>query len=75
MAIKKINKYFNKMKAESPYYFTAVILYLSLKCAYFCNKWKQWPQQWKYTKRCIKTLFNDYINKQVDEENEELVKP
>ena len=43
MAIKKINKYFNKMKAESPYYFTTVSLYPSLKRAYFCNKWKQWP--------------------------------
>ena len=43
MAIKKINKYFNKMKAESPYYFAAVILYPSLKRAYFCNKWKRWP--------------------------------
>ena len=43
MAIKKINKYFNKMKAESPYYFTTVILYPSLKRAYFYNKWKWWP--------------------------------
>ena len=41
MAIKKINKYFNKMKAESPHYFAAVILYLSLKRAYLRDKWKQ----------------------------------
>ena len=38
IAIKKINKYFNKIKAKSPYYFTAVILYLSLKHTYFHNK-------------------------------------
>ena len=40
MAIKKINKYFNKMKAESPYYFATVTFYPSLKRAYFYNKWK-----------------------------------
>jgi hypothetical protein len=41
MAIQKINKYFNKIKAESPYYFVIVIFYLSLKRAYFRDKWKQ----------------------------------
>ena len=38
MAIKKINKYFNKIKAKNPYYFAAVIFYPSLKHAYFFNK-------------------------------------
>ncbi len=38
MAIEKINKYFDKIKAESPYYFAVVILYLSFKRAYFCDK-------------------------------------
>jgi len=74
MAIEKINKYFNKIKAESSYYFAAVILHPSLKRAYFRDKWKRWPQWWKHAKRCIETLFNDYINKQVDKEDKELVK-
>ena len=74
MAIKKINKYFDKMKAESPYYFIIIILYPSFKRAYFLNKWKWWPQQWKYAKQYIETLFNDYINKKVDKEDEELIK-
>ena len=38
MAIKKINKYFNKIKTQSIYYFIIIIPYLSLKCAYFHNK-------------------------------------
>ena len=75
MAIQKINKYFNKIKAKSPYYFTTVILSPSLKRAYFRNKWKQWPLQWKHAERCIETLFNDYINEQVDKEDKELTKP
>jgi hypothetical protein len=41
MALQKINKYFDKMKAESPYYFAIVILYPSLKRAYFRDKWKR----------------------------------
>ena len=41
MAIKKINKYFDKIKAKIPYYFAAVIFYLSLKRTYFYNKWKR----------------------------------
>ena len=39
MAIQKVNKYFDKMMDESPYYFTAVILHPSLKRAYFRDKW------------------------------------
>ena len=74
MAIKKINKYFDKIKAESPYYFIIVILYLSFKRAYFRNKWKWWLQQWKYAKRYIETLFNDYINEKIDKEDKELIK-
>jgi len=38
MAIQKINKYFNKIKDKSPYYFTTVILYPLLKRAYFHDK-------------------------------------
>ena len=41
MAIQKVNKYFNKFKAESPYYFAAVILYPSLKRAWFADKWRK----------------------------------
>ncbi len=74
MALQKINKYFNKIKAKSPYYFTTVILHPSLKRAYFCNKWKQQPQQWKYTKRCIETLFNEYITEQESEDIKEIIK-
>jgi len=40
MALEKLNKYFNKIKLKSPYYFIAVILHPSLKRAYFYNKWK-----------------------------------
>ena len=40
MALQKLNKYFNKIKLKSPYYFIAAILYPSLKRAYFRNKWK-----------------------------------
>ena len=28
----------------------------------------------QHAKQCMETLFNDYINKQVDKEDEELVK-
>ena len=38
MALQKLDKYFDKMKAESPYYFIAVILHPSLKRAYFRDK-------------------------------------
>jgi len=62
MALQKLNKYFNKMKAESPYYFIAVIFYPSLKRAYFRNKWKWWPQWWKHAERCMETVFDNYIN-------------
>ena len=41
MAIQKINKYFDKIKDESPYYFATVIFYPLLKRAYFRNKWKR----------------------------------
>jgi len=42
MALQKLNKYFNKIKAKSLYYFIVVILYPSLKRVYFYNKWKWW---------------------------------
>ena len=75
MALQKINKYFDKMKDESPYYFAAVILYPSLKRAYFRDKWKRWPQWWKHAERCMETIFADFINDQEDEEDEQLVEP
>ena len=61
------------MKDESPYYFAAVILHPSFKQAYFRDKWKRWPPQWKHAKRCIETIFTDYINDQENEEDEKLV--
>ena len=73
MALQKINKYFDKMKAESPYYFAAVILHPSLKRAYFRDKRKRWPQQWKHAKRCIKTLFDEYITEQEGKDIKEIV--
>ena len=74
MAIQKMNKYFDKMKDESPYYFAAVILHPSLKRAYFRDKWKRWPQWWKHAERCMETIFTDHINDQEDKEDKELVK-
>ena len=74
IALQKLNKYFNKIKAKSPYYFIAVILYPSLKRAYFYNKWKQQLQQQKHAKRCMEIVFNNYINKQVGKEDKEVVK-
>ena len=73
MALQKPNKYFDKMRLESPHYFIAVILHPSLKRAYFRDKWKRWPQWWKHAERCMETVFDDYINEQVDEEDEEVV--
>ena len=72
MAIEKINKYFDKMKDESPYYFIAVILHPSLKRAYFRNKWRRWSQWWKHAERCMENVFDSYIKDQDDEEDDEL---
>ncbi len=63
------------MKAESPHYFAVVILHPFLKHAYFRDKWKRWPLWWKHAERCMETLFDDYINEQVDEEDEEPAEP
>ena len=62
IALQKLNKYFDKIKLKSPHYFILVILYPSLKRAYFYNKQKQWLQWQKHTKQYIETVFNDYIN-------------
>ncbi len=51
MALQKLDKYFNKIKAKNPYYFIMVIFHPSLKHAYFRNKWKRWLQWWKYAER------------------------
>ena len=74
MAIQKINKYFNKIKEKSPFYFAMVILYLLLKRSYFRNKWRNWPIQQKHAEKAIEEVFNTYVNKLTDEEDKDLTK-
>ena len=75
MTIQKVNKYFDKFKTESPYYFAAVILHPSLKRAWFADKWRKWPMWVRHAEKSIETLFAEYLEAEDEEEAEELTQP
>jgi hypothetical protein len=70
MAIQKVNKYFDIMREDSPYYFAAVILHPELKKAYFQDKWRSWPGWIRSAVNSMDKLFNEYVEAETDDDDD-----
>lgn len=61
MGKQKLDKYWDRMTTESPFYFAATILHPSLKLAYFKDKWRKFPDWQKRAEQSMEKFYKEYV--------------